>query len=120
MMLKNYILTAWRNIAKDKFYSFINIFGLAIGLTTAVFILLYIIDELTYDKYHENHERIYRLESHFIINNSDDLFAATQVPLAPTLKDEYPVIELRQIRKVLPDTLIHPYYSSFHKLHYGC
>lgn len=92
-MLKNYFLTAWRNIVKDKFYTFINVGGLAIGLATAVFILLYIIDELTYDKSHENHERIYRLESHFVINNKDDRFAATQIPLGPTLKDEYPEIE---------------------------
>lgn len=108
MMIKNYFLTAWRNIVKDKFYAFINIFGLAIGLTTAVFILLYVIDELTFDKYYENHERIYRLESHFIINNSDELFAATQVPLAPTLKDEYPEIE-EIVRFVPPGTMYMKY-----------
>lgn len=92
-MLKNYFLTAWRNITKDRFYTFINIAGLAIGLTTAVFIMLYVIDELTYDKHHENHKRIYRLESFFTINNKDEKVAATQIPLGPTLKDEYPEIE---------------------------
>lgn len=92
-MLKNYFITAWRNITRDKFYTLLNISGLAIGLTASVFIALYIIDELTYDKSHVNHKRIYRLESHFVINGKDDLFAATQIPLGPTLKDEYPEIE---------------------------
>ncbi|MBN2481093.1 MAG: ABC transporter permease [Bacteroidales bacterium] len=92
-MLKNYFTTAWRNIFKDKFYTAINIGGLAIGLTTAVFILLYVIDELTYDRSHVNHDRIYRLESQFVINNKEDLFSVTQIPLAPTLQDEYPEIE---------------------------
>jgi putative ABC transport system permease protein len=92
-MLKNYFITAWRNITRDKFYTLLNIAGLAIGLTAAVFIALYVIDELTYDKSHVNYKRIYRLESHFVINGKDDLFAATQIPLGPTLKDEYPEIE---------------------------
>jgi putative ABC transport system permease protein len=92
-MLKSYIITAWRNISRDKFYTLLNITGLAIGLTTVIFIFLYILDELTYDKSHLNYKRIYRLESHFIINGKDDLFAATQIPLGPTLKDEYPEIE---------------------------
>jgi len=92
-MFKNYLIIAWRNITKDKFYTLLNMLGLAIGLTASVFIFLYIMDELTYDRSHLNHKRIYRLESHFVINGKDDLFAATQIPLGPTLKDEYPEIE---------------------------
>ncbi len=92
-MLKNYLITAWRNIVKDKFYTILNIIGLAIGITAAIYIFLYVRDELTYDQSHLNHERIYRLESHFVINGKDDRFAATQVPLGPTLKDEFPDIE---------------------------
>jgi putative ABC transport system permease protein len=92
-MLKNYLLTAWRNTTKDKFYTLLNILGLAIGLTAAIYIFLYVVDELTYDKSHLNHKRIYRLESHFVINGKDDLFAATQIPLGPTIKDEYPEVE---------------------------
>jgi putative ABC transport system permease protein len=92
-ILKNYLITAWRNIVKDKFYTLLNIVGLSIGLITAIYIFLYIVDELTYDKSHTNYKRIYRLESHFTINGKDDFFAVTQVPLGPTLKDEYPEIE---------------------------
>ncbi len=92
-MFKNYLIVAWRNISKDKFYTLLNILGLAIGLTAAIFIFLYIIDELTYDKSHLNYKKIYRLESHFVINGKDEMFAVSQIPLAPTLKDEYPEIE---------------------------
>jgi len=92
-MFKNYLITAWRNIVRDKLYTLINIGGLAIGMTTAIFIILYVVDEVTYDTVHEKHERIYRLESHFVINNKDDYFAVTQLPMAPTLKDEFPEIE---------------------------
>jgi putative ABC transport system permease protein len=92
-MFKNYLIVAWRNISKDKFYTLLNIVGLTIGLTTAIFIFLYIVDELTYDKSQLNYKRIYRLESHFVFSGKDNLFAITQIPMAPTLKDEYPEIE---------------------------
>jgi putative ABC transport system permease protein len=93
-MLKNYLITAWRNITKDKFYTFLNILGLAIGLTAAIFIFLYVVDEMTYDKSHLNYKRIYRLESHFVMNGKEDILAAaTQIPLGPTMKDEFPEIE---------------------------
>ena len=92
-MIRNYIITAWRNILKDKFYTFLNITGLAIGLIASIYIFLYIIDELTYDRSHVNYKRIYRLESHFVISGKEDNFAVTQIPLAPTLKDDYPEIE---------------------------
>ncbi len=92
-MLKNYLVTAWRNIIKDKFYALLNVIGLAMGLTAALFIFLYIMNEITYDKSNVNYKRIYRLESHFVINGKDDLMAKTAIQLAPALKDEYPEIE---------------------------
>ncbi len=92
-LLKNYFTSLFRNIAKDKFYSLLNLFGLGIGLASAIFIFLYIQDELSFDKYNENYERIYRLESDFFISGKQDLLALTQIPLAPTLKDEYPEVE---------------------------
>jgi putative ABC transport system permease protein len=92
-LLKNYFTSLFRNFAKDKFYSLLNLFGLGIGLASAVFIFLYIQNELSFDKYNENYERIYRLEGDFFINGKQDLTAITQFPLAPTLKDEYPEVE---------------------------
>ena len=60
-MFKNYLKTAWRNLEKNKTFSFINIFGLTIGLTSFLLIALYIFDELTYDRFHKNANNIYRL-----------------------------------------------------------
>ncbi len=92
-LLKNYFTSLFRNIAKDKFYSLLNLFGLGIGLASAIFIFLYIQDELSFDKYNADYEKIYRLEGDFFINGKQDLTAITQLPLAPTLKDEYPEVE---------------------------
>ena len=107
-MLRNFFITAIRNIFRDKFYSFINIFGLAVGIAVAIFIMLYVKDELTFDKYNKNYRKIYRLESDFTIAGKEDKFAATQVPLAPTLKDEYPEIE-EYVRFVPAGTLYFKY-----------
>lgn len=92
-MFKNYILSAIRNITKNAFHSAINIIGLSIGILATIFIILYIQDELSYDKHHKKHKRIYRLESDFTINNKHDKFAVTSIPLAPALKLEFPEIE---------------------------
>lgn len=92
-MLKNYLKSALRNIFRNKFYSALNITGLSVGLVSTIFILLYIQDELSYDKHNENYQRIYRLESDFRINQKHDKFAVTAIPLAPALKLEYPEIE---------------------------
>jgi putative ABC transport system permease protein len=91
-MFKNFIKTALRSLVRDKYYSAINILGLAVGLTVAILIILYIYDELTFDRYHERHDRIYRLESDFTLDNKPNKFAVTQGPLGPTLMDEYPEI----------------------------
>ncbi|HKH61968.1 MAG TPA: ABC transporter permease [Flavitalea sp.] len=60
-MLKNYLKIAWRNLIKNKTFSFINIFGLTIGLTSFLLIALYVFDELTFDKFHKNASRLYRV-----------------------------------------------------------
>jgi putative ABC transport system permease protein len=92
-MFKNYLITILRNLVRDKYYSAINILGLAVGLTVTIFIILYIYDEVTYDRSHLLYKRVYRLESYFSIDNKHDNFSITQIPLGPTLKDEYPEIE---------------------------
>lgn len=92
-MLNNYFISAYRNIVRNKFYSAINIAGLAIGIICAILILLYVQEELTFDKHHSNYERIYRLESDFTISDKNTLAALVPMPMAPTLMDEYPEIE---------------------------
>jgi putative ABC transport system permease protein len=92
-MLKNYFISATRAILKNKFYSVLNIFGPAIGITCAILILLYVKEELTFDKQNKNYTRIYRLESDFNISGKPTLAALVPMPMAPTLKDEYPEIK---------------------------
>jgi len=92
-MIKNYLLSLYRNITRNKFYSALNIAGLSIGLAAAILILLYVQDELSFDKYHTNHEQIYRVESHFTVNNKEDFFAIVPVPMGPALKLEFPEVK---------------------------
>ena len=92
-MIKNYLVSAYRSIVKNKFYSLLNIFGPAIGITCAILILLYVKEELTFDKHYTNYKNIYRLESDFNISGKATLAALVPMPMAPTLKDEYPEIK---------------------------
>ncbi len=57
-MIKNYFKIAWRNLLKNKVYSFINIFGLAIGMAVTIMITLWVIDELNFNRFFENHDQI--------------------------------------------------------------
>ena len=89
-MFNNYIKIAIRNLVKRKFYSLINISGLAIGLASFIIIMLYIIDELSYDRYHKNAENIYRLVNVYDFNGVGENSASSPFPVAFTMKDEYP------------------------------
>lgn len=92
-MLKNLLKIAIRNILKDKTYSAINVLGLTIGITCSLFLLMYILDELSYDRYHENGENIYRVVSN--IKEPDNAFtwAVAQIPLAEELRNNYPEVK---------------------------
>lgn len=92
-LIKNYFLSLARNAARDKFFTILNLLGLAVGITASILIFIYIQDQITYDRHNENFKRIYRLEGDFFINEKQDLIAITQIPLGPTLKDEYPEVE---------------------------
>ena len=69
-MLKNYLKTAVRNLLRNKFYSFINISGLAVGLATCLLIWLYVSDELSYDRYNLHADRIYRVNTEIKYGNN--------------------------------------------------
>ncbi len=88
-MVKNLLKIAIRNILKEKTYSLINILGLSIGITGSVFLGLYIIDELSYDKYHQNASNIYRIVSHIKEPDNEFTWAVAQIPLADELKSNY-------------------------------
>lgn len=91
-MFRNLLKLATRNLFKDKAYSLINILGLTIGITCSLFLLMYILDELSYDRYHVNAKNIYRVVSN--IKEPDNAFtwAVAQRRLAPELQDNYPEV----------------------------
>ncbi|HXR84419.1 MAG TPA: ABC transporter permease [Hanamia sp.] len=76
-MFKNYFKNAWRNLTGNKFYSLINISGLAIGLTTAIILLLWVQNEKSYNKFNKDYQNIYQLSTHFTDNGKE---VWTQVP----------------------------------------
>ncbi len=92
-MLKNYLKIALRNLLKQKGYSAINIAGLVLGMSCCLLILLYVRNELDYDRFHEKAERTYRLYLDARINDKDLIAATSCGPLAATLRQELPGIE---------------------------
>ncbi|HEY6977863.1 MAG TPA: ABC transporter permease [Chitinophagaceae bacterium] len=92
-MIKNYFKIALRQLWKNKFYSGINILGLAIGLTSCLLILLYVNYELSYDQFHKNRDSIYRITETFKVSNGTMSTGLTPYKIAPDLKDHFPAIE---------------------------
>ena len=93
MMFGNYLKTALRNLKKNKTYSFINIFGLTIGMACTILILLWISYELSYDRFHRNSGKIYwAVREYENPNGTSDYSSVTVLPLADALKSEYPEI----------------------------
>ncbi|MCK4749983.1 MAG: ABC transporter permease, partial [Bacteroidales bacterium] len=93
-MFRNYFITAFRNIFRQKGYSLINVTGLAIGIVSCLFIVLYILDEYSYDRFHEKGERIYRLFFDYTSPNGETFsHAVGPYRLADELQDRYPEIK---------------------------
>lgn len=92
-MLKNYFKIAWRNLWKSKLFSFINVFGLAVGVAAFWLILLFVGYELSFDRFHKKAERIYRVVQHAAWDNQELDVAITSAPFAPALVNDYPEIE---------------------------
>ncbi len=97
-MLKNYLRIAFRNLKSQRFYSFINIIGLSIGITACILVALYIKQDLSYDIYHKNAKQIYRVEFSITESGRTSHNAQSQALLGPTLKNEYP--EIKKISRI--------------------
>lgn len=89
-MIKNFFLTAFRNLIKNRSYSLINILGLTIGLAAVIYIFLFVSFELSYDKMHENHDRIYRVGVRGMLMNSEINQAITAAPMTEAMRNDYP------------------------------
>src|SRR6185312_12759749 len=89
-MFKNYFKIAWRNVWKNKVYSFINIFGLATGMAVVILISLWIYNECTFDKYHTNHDQLGQIMTTFIDNDGKmDTGPAVCMPIGDELRNKY-------------------------------
>lgn len=108
-MIKNYLRSAWRNIARHKFISFINIFGLTTGLTCCLIILAYIINEVSYDKFNENADRTYRVTRIFYSGPNVESLHLSSIapPFGPLLQTAFP--DIQKITRILPTgvTVLH-------------
>ncbi|HEX3386438.1 MAG TPA: ABC transporter permease, partial [Mucilaginibacter sp.] len=92
-MIKNYLLVAWRNLVRHKTFSIINMMGLAVGMASSALILLWIQNEISYDRFHEKTDRLYEVFKHNSVNGKSQSSPITPMVLAKTLKREYPSIE---------------------------
>ena len=92
-MFRNFFKIAFRNILKEKFYSFINILGLTIGITGALFVIIYITDELSYDRFHSRIDQMYRIYLVGKIAGQEFKGTWTSPPVALTFADEIPEVQ---------------------------
>ncbi|CAN5821446.1 ABC transporter permease [soil metagenome] len=92
-MIKNYLKIAFRNLWKNKGYAAINIFGLACGLAVCLLITLYVVDELSYDRYNENADSIYRVDADVKFGGNELHLAVASDPMGATLKKDYPQVQ---------------------------
>ncbi|MDF1573982.1 MAG: ABC transporter permease [Bacteroidales bacterium] len=92
-MFKSLVKNAFRNITNKFGYSFLNIMGMTLGITSALFLILYVSDELSFDQYHEKSDRIYRVQSHITETDDEFTWIVAQIPFAPQVDEDYPEVE---------------------------
>jgi len=92
-MFKSLVKNAFRNITNKVGYSFLNILGMTLGITSALFLILYVSDELSFDRYHENADRIYRVQSHITETDDEFTWIVAQIPFAQQVMEDYPEVE---------------------------
>ncbi len=92
-MLKNYFKIAWRNLTANRSHALINLLGLAIGIACCLLIVLWVTDELSYDKWNEKADRIYRVAPEINFGGSHKHYAVAPAPLAEALRADFPEVE---------------------------
>jgi putative ABC transport system permease protein len=93
LMLKNYLTIALRNLNKHRFFTFINVSGLSIGIASCLIIILYVLNEFSYDKHYKNASRIYRTNGEIKFGGNHWKLAVGPAPLAAALLNEFPEVE---------------------------
>lgn len=92
-MLKNYFKLSWRNLTKNRSHAFINLLGLAIGIACCLLIILWVADELSYDKWNTKADRIYRVTNEIKFGGSHLHYALSPSPVATALRNDFPEVE---------------------------
>ncbi len=92
-MIRNLLLTAFRNFIKDKWYSILNVLGLTLGVTFSLFLIFYVADELSYDRYQKNAARIFRINTYIHEKDKNTDWTLSQLPLGPQVKKDYPEVQ---------------------------
>ena len=92
-MIRNYIKTAFRNLLKNKGFTAINVLGLSMGLATCLLIVFYVFDELSYDRFNLNADRIYRINNDIKFGGNEASYSESPAPTAVALKADFPEIE---------------------------
>jgi hypothetical protein len=92
-MFRNYFKVAFRNLVRNKGFTIINISGLAIGMASAILILLWIQNEVSYDQFHANKDRIYEVWNRALHDNKISCWSVTPKVLAKTIQKDYPEVE---------------------------
>jgi putative ABC transport system permease protein len=92
-MLKNYLKIAWRNLKRNKGYALLNMAGLALGMACALLILLWVYDELSYDKFHKNYPQLYQVYENQTYDGKTFTFSAMPGPFAEHAKNDFPEIK---------------------------
>src|ERR1700685_1309844 len=91
-MIRNYIKIALRNLWRHKGFSFINIIGLAVGMTACFLIFIFVTFELSYDKFNKNFDQVYRLNTDIKSPQKVLHWSSASPPMGPTLQKDYPYI----------------------------
>ena len=92
-MFRNYFKTAWRNLVKNRFYTIINISGLAVGLAIGILILLWVQDEFGFDRFHSNAKNIYKLENMVGTGSSRQLWTSTASAIGVLAKKDIAAVK---------------------------
>lgn len=114
-MIKNYLKIAWRNLMKNKVFSFINIAGLAIGITVCIMIFLYVMNEFSVDRFHASGKNIYRVFRNFDDNGMKRKVSFVAAPYGPTLKSDFPDVVKSTMRVEPGNSLIRYGEKSFNE-----
>jgi putative ABC transport system permease protein len=92
-MIRNYIKTAYRSLLKNKGFTFLNVFGLSVGLATCLLIVFYVTDELGFDRFNTKADRIYRMSIDAKLNGNAGIYATAEVPWKDILQSRFPQVE---------------------------